>query len=307
MCIFRGSNPLSFLLLFPLTALLPMHENFITPACQAPNNSMADSTLASRLKNSLSMKSSKPPPPPKTEHVVLKVSLRKQQRLTLNLTPDEEATRESPFYRLPTEIRRQILVDAFGGRMIHVDLSLAHNELDALAPASSSNKKGGRWRHKINNKQAPDDDKQAKVVAARKHRLAMCNGRNTARYMEPPIRHRKAGGLDFEVRSCSDCAAATGEGGSNTAPPLRWRWMGRICRHQKDSDIQLHVSRCSLACCSPFDNPKDSVNCVKHNIIVTENFCYECVGICGWLRSCRKACVYQLSFFWSIPCCNKQN
>lgn len=203
-----------------------------------------------------------------SEHAVLKVA---PQRRDLT-PPDPAATAVSGlFQRLPTEIRRQILTTAFGGRVIHVDLSLTHYPRTRDAPGDTASKE--RWRPASLLRAAATSSSSTPV-----DKCLRCT--NDARLVKPEV--RTAAGWDFKLL-CS-CGGGT----------VHWQWLSRVCQCEDLNTLRLgndggRRPDCHLGCCYPSDPIEDSGRTCVHGRMLGESTCHWHIGVSGWLRACKEA------------------
>lgn len=84
--------------------------------------------------------SSQPPMPFLPEERIALTPSASQESLAL----PKVAIADSPFFRLPAELRRQILIEAFGGRVVHMDLMYDHPHLAETNPKALGRTHCGR-------------------------------------------------------------------------------------------------------------------------------------------------------------------
>lgn len=245
--------------------------------------------LGSPVQASLDMVS---PPPPK-QPLLLD---------DLSRPPSTDATTDVGrlFQRLPTEIRRQILITAFGGRVIHIDLSLVHGtwkeEEEQKVGAAKSNTPLSKLRVQFRrlrgaiaqaDQQSPANDRTARDLV--RERIASAKD---AAFLPTPV--RMPVGWDSQGRRSRGPA-----GGSN-----RWQRLSRVCRHQDLNTLRYGMAdfalrECRLSCCytpgiSTQSDDKWDGHC-EHGRDLSEETCHEPIGISGWLRTCKQAYVALLS------------
>lgn len=180
------------------------------------------------------------------------------------------ATDASPlFRRLPAEIRTQILMEAFGGRIMHMDFSLTH-PLEKRASRS-------KWPHRRHNKEA----QMNRGMSLSEQRF--CHKR--LRFLNPGVQYKET--WDFEVQC--DCER-----------PIEWRWVSCVCETELEAlqadqhYMVLHHSDCY--CRVILMRP----HCRNEKVVTSQK---NHIGIAGWLRTCRQAYVYTLSslMFFFFP------
>lgn len=224
---------------------------------------------------------------PKTKHAVLPVVVPRQPDLLTPPNAASAATDGPIFQRLPIEIRRQILIAAFGGRVIHVDLSLGHAPPAASSQEQRRRRGGGnpaslllfrdRAPSSASAQKASVKERRA-AYAAREQRLACVK---EARIVASEV--RMGDGWDFEVL-CS-CG-----GGS-----VCWQFLGRVCQHQNLDTLRrgrhdFVNPHCRLGCCHPTGAEQSVSECVHGRNLHRDN-CHWGIGVSGWLRTCKQAYV----------------
>lgn len=119
------------------------------------------------------------------------------------------------FGRLPYELRRQILVDAFGGRTIHVDLAYGHpmTRRPAAAGAGTAARSPGAPHCGLGSELVPDTRQRERW------RWFSCVCHRRAGYSEPELAQRRADVLCLRSETIEPCDDTCLEGAGCDCEP----------------------------------------------------------------------------------------